>query len=111
MELGRFFQACAAYQSFCQFGGADPWAAFDKLVSDASIVPIPVPATPTQTDPRPVDGDDVNAAAAIAMYSKRSWAALAGALSMASKGDGSGIRSLADGFWGRNRRRDVRSGR
>ncbi len=102
VELGRFFQACAVYQSFCQFGGADPWAAFDQLVSDASIVPIPVTTTPTQTNPAPVDGDDINAAAAISMYSKRSWAALAGALSMASKGDGSGIRSLADGFWGRN---------
>ena len=100
VELGRFFQACAVYQSFCQFGGADPWAAFDQLVSTASIVPIPVPAT--DADPRPVDGDDINAAAAIAMYSKRSWAALASALSMASKGDGSGIRDLADGFWGRN---------
>jgi pimeloyl-ACP methyl ester carboxylesterase len=100
VALGRFFQACAAFQSFCQFGGADPWAAFDKLVSDASIVPIPVPAT--SSDPRPVDGDDVNAAAAIAMYSKRNWAALASALSLASTGDGSGIRSLADAFWGRN---------
>jgi pimeloyl-ACP methyl ester carboxylesterase len=65
VELGRFFQACAAFQTFCQFGGTDPWAAFDKLVSDASIVPIPVPAT--SPDPRPVNGDDIDAAAAIAM--------------------------------------------
>jgi pimeloyl-ACP methyl ester carboxylesterase len=100
VALGRFFQACAAFQSFCQFGGTDPWAAFDRLVSDASIVPIPVPAT--SADARPVDGDDINAAAAIAMYSKRNWSVLAKALSLASTGDGSGIRSLADAFWGRN---------
>jgi pimeloyl-ACP methyl ester carboxylesterase len=98
--LGRFFQACAADPSFCQFGGADPWAAFDKLVSDASTVPIPVPAT--AKDPRPLDGDDVTAAAAIAMYNKGNWPFLATALSQASKGDGSLLRILADAFWGRN---------
>ena len=100
VELGRFFQACAAFQSFCQFGGADPWAAFDKLVSDASIVPIPVPAT--SSDPRPLDGDDVNAAAAIAMYNKGNWPFLAAALSQASQGDGTLLRILADAFWARN---------
>ena len=36
-ELGRFFQACAVYQSFCQFGGDDPWKAFDALVAAANM--------------------------------------------------------------------------
>ena len=36
-ELGRFFQACAVDQSFCQFGGDDPWTAFDALVAQANM--------------------------------------------------------------------------
>jgi hypothetical protein len=98
VALGRFFQACAAYQSFCQFGGTDPWAAFDKLVSDADVVPIPAGGT----DPRPLTGDDVNGAAFIALYAKQNWAFLADALSKASKGDGTELRVLADAFWARN---------
>jgi pimeloyl-ACP methyl ester carboxylesterase len=98
VALGRFFQACAAYQSFCQFGGADPWAAFDKLVSDASVTPIPAGGS----DPRPLNGDDVTGAAFIALYAKQNWAFLADALSKASSGDGTELRILADAFWGRN---------
>src|SRR3954468_19236172 len=37
---GRFFQACAANQSFCGFGGDDPWSAFDQLVEAANVHPI-----------------------------------------------------------------------
>src|SRR6185436_5513384 len=41
--IGRFFTACAVYQSFCNFGGTDPQAAFDALVDQANLLPIPVP--------------------------------------------------------------------
>jgi pimeloyl-ACP methyl ester carboxylesterase len=97
-EFGRFFQACAVYQSFCQFGGDDPWAAFDKLVSDANATPIPAGGA----DPRAVNGDDIIAAATIAMYSKFSWPDLAVALSQGQQGDGTVLRELADEFFGRN---------
>jgi pimeloyl-ACP methyl ester carboxylesterase len=98
VALGRFFQACAAFQSFCNFGGADPWAAFDKLVSDASVTPIPAGGS----DPRPVTGDDITGGAFIALYAKQNWPFLADALSKASSGDGTELRILADAFWGRN---------
>jgi pimeloyl-ACP methyl ester carboxylesterase len=98
VALGRFFQACAAFQSFCNFGGADPWAAFDKLVSDANVTPLPAGGS----DPRPVNGDDITGGAFIALYAKQNWPFLADALSKASSGDGTELRILADAFWGRN---------
>ena len=40
--LGRFFQACAGNQDACSnFGGSDPWDAYDKLVESANTSPIP----------------------------------------------------------------------
>jgi pimeloyl-ACP methyl ester carboxylesterase len=98
VALGRFFQACAAFQSFCNFGGTDPWAAFDKLVSDANVTPLPAGGS----DPRPVNGDDITGGAFIALYAKQNWPFLADALSKASSGDGTELRILADAFWGRN---------
>ena len=95
--LGRFFQACAAYQSFCNFGGTDPQAAFDNLIDQANILPIPVP------DGRaPVNGDDVIGAAALALYAKQYWPLLANALAEAAAGDASTLRFLADAAWGNN---------
>jgi pimeloyl-ACP methyl ester carboxylesterase len=96
-EIGRFFTACAVFQSFCNFGGGDPQAAFDALVDSADLLAIPVP------DGRAaVNGDDILAATALAMYAKQFWPLLAHALSAASSGDGTGIRDLADAFWGNN---------
>ena len=95
--MQRFFTACAVYQSFCNFGGADPQAAFDNLIDQANILPIPVP------DGRPpVNGDDVIGAAALAMYAKQYWPLLANALASAAGGDGTTLRDLADAFWGNN---------
>jgi len=96
--LGRFFQACAANQAFCGFGGSDPAAAFDDLVDSANVTPLPA----TGDDPRPVDGDDLDAGAALAMYAKQLWPFLANALQEAQAGDGTGFRQLADFFYGRN---------
>jgi len=96
--LGRFFQACAANQAFCGFGGSDPWAAFDELVANAYVLPLPA----TGDDPRPVDGDDILAAATLATYAKQFWPVLAGALQQAQAGDGTGLRELADAFYARN---------
>jgi pimeloyl-ACP methyl ester carboxylesterase len=100
--LGRFFQACAADQAACLgFGGSDPWGAYDELVDQANDAPLP--ATGYTPDPRPVDGDDVLAAAVIPMYAKQLWPLLAQALSLAQAGDGTLIRALTDeAFYGRD---------
>jgi pimeloyl-ACP methyl ester carboxylesterase len=96
--LGRFFQACAANQAFCGFGGSDPAAAFDDLVDAANVTPLPA----TGDDPRPVDGDDIDAGAVLGMYAKQLWPFLANALQQAKAGDGTGFRQLADFFYARN---------
>jgi pimeloyl-ACP methyl ester carboxylesterase len=101
-ELGRFFQACAADQAACAgFGGADPWDAYDQLVDRANAAPIP--AAGYAPDPRPVNGDDVNAAALVPMYAKQLWPVLAQALADAQHGDGSLLRQMVDElFYGRD---------
>jgi pimeloyl-ACP methyl ester carboxylesterase len=99
--LGRFFQACAANQDACSnFGGSDPWDAYDRLVESANKTPIP--ATADDTDPRPVDGDDINFAVTGDLYAKEFWPEIGQALSMAENGDGSLIRELVDLSYGRN---------
>jgi pimeloyl-ACP methyl ester carboxylesterase len=100
--LGRFFGACAANQTAClKSGGVDPWDAYDQLVDAANASPIPAPRyTP---DPRPVDGDDLNAAAGIMMYAKEFWPLWAEALATAQAGDGSLVRAIVDElFYGRD---------
>ena len=101
-ELGRFFAACAGNQTACLgFGGADPWDAYDQLVDTANATPIP--ANGYTPDPRPIDGDDLNAAAAIMMYAKQFWPTWAQALTAAQAGDGSIVRFLVDElFYGRD---------
>ncbi len=99
--LGRFFQACAGNQDACSnFGGSDPWDAYDKLVESANKSPIP--ATGDDADPRPVDGDDINFAVTGDLYAKEFWPEIGQALSMAENGDGSLIRELVDLSYGRN---------
>jgi pimeloyl-ACP methyl ester carboxylesterase len=94
--LDRFFEACAADQAACLgFGGGDPHAAFDALVARADAHPIPAGGE----DPRPVDGEDVLAAAVITIYSKFNWPFLAQALAEAENGDGTTVRLLADFFY------------
>jgi pimeloyl-ACP methyl ester carboxylesterase len=93
--FGRFFAACAANQTACaRFGGRDPWDAYDLLVARAQETRLP--ARRYTPDPRPVDGDDINAAAVSAMYNKQFWPALALGLRRAALGDGSIIRLLVD---------------
>jgi pimeloyl-ACP methyl ester carboxylesterase len=95
--FGRFMMTCSARKGFCSFGGDDPWLAFDKLVEQADRAPLPV----TGADPRPVDGEDVLAAAFGALYSKFAWTDLALALNEADAGDGTRLRALANSFYGR----------
>ena len=99
---GRFMQACAAHQAACfGFGGDDPWDAYDQLVDQANAAPIPAPRY--SPDPRPVDGDDINAAATSEVYAKQLWPELAEALSDAAKGDASLLRAIVDvRFYGNN---------
>jgi len=95
--LGRFFQACVHDQFAChEFGGADPWDAYDQLVDNANETPIPAGGP----DPRPVDGDDINFAATGEVYSKFAWGELAEALDLAARGDGTEIRRLVDDSYG-----------
>ena len=96
--LGRFFQACAANQATCGFGGSDPADAYEQLVQSAYENPLPA----TGDDPRPVDGDDMIAGAVLAMYAKQLWPFLVQALQEAHNGDGTTFRLLADFFYGRN---------
>jgi len=96
--LGRFFQACAADQVACSgFGGTDPWSAYDELIDQANATPIP--ATGYAPDPRPIDGDDINAAALATLYAKQLWGTLAAALADAAAGDGTAIRRLVNEFF------------
>jgi pimeloyl-ACP methyl ester carboxylesterase len=95
--LGRFFQACAVDQYAChEFGGKDPWDAYDQLVDRANETPIPAGGP----DPRPVDGDDINFAAIGEIYAKQAWGELAEALDLAARGDGTEIRRLVDESYG-----------
>ena len=52
-------------------------------------------------DPRPVDGEDILAAAIGTLYSKFAWTDLAVALNALAAGDGTRIRALANDFYGR----------
>jgi pimeloyl-ACP methyl ester carboxylesterase len=95
--FGRFFQACAVDQTAChEFGGKDPWDAYDQLVDQANEHPIPAGGP----DPRPVDGDDINFAATGEIYAKQAWGELAEALDLAAHGDGTEIRRLTDDSYG-----------
>jgi pimeloyl-ACP methyl ester carboxylesterase len=93
--IDRFMQACAVHQDACMgFGGDDPSAAFDILVEQAREHAIPAAGGP------PVGGDDVLAATVQAVYAKQLWPLLAQSLAMAAHGDGTGIRAIADFFYG-----------
>jgi hypothetical protein len=96
--LERFFAACAAHQEACGFGGDDPEDAFDELAAQLDEAPIPAPQA---SDPRRVDGDDLRVAALEALKSPLAWPRFAAALVEAQKGDGSGLRDLADEFYER----------
>lgn len=94
--LGHFLDACARDQTACSgFGDGDPWSAFDTLIERADRQPLPA------DQGRPVDGDDIRAGAAQAMYAKQSWGDLAAALAAGEKGDGTGLRTWTDTFYGR----------
>ncbi len=95
--ISRFMSACAADQAGCGFGGGDPLGTADSLIDRADATPIAA----SQTPDRPVDGDDIRAALAQYVYAKSLWRDLADALAQLSQGDGSGIRAIADAFYGR----------
>jgi pimeloyl-ACP methyl ester carboxylesterase len=92
--FGRFMQACAANQTACSnFGGTDPWDAYDQLVDKLDQTPLTV-------GDRTLDGDDVRTGTVAELYSKSLWGALAQALAQAQNGDGTALRVMADGFYG-----------
>ena len=62
----------------------------------------PDPGAGYASDPRPVDGDDINFAVANECTPRSSGASSAQALGEAQAGDGSLIRDLVDGGYGRN---------
>jgi pimeloyl-ACP methyl ester carboxylesterase len=96
--ISRFMSACAADQPGCGFGAGDPLGTADALIDQADATPIPASNAPD----RPVDGDDIRAAMVQDVYAKFLWPELAGALAQLAAGDGAGIRTITDGFNGRN---------
>jgi pimeloyl-ACP methyl ester carboxylesterase len=100
LGLARFAEACAVDQVACSgFGATSPYEAFDDLVAAAEQTPIP--ADGHAPDPRPVTGDDVRNATLSLLYSKRLWGVLGLALARAAAGDGSLVRAVVDGAYGR----------
>jgi pimeloyl-ACP methyl ester carboxylesterase len=96
--LGRFLRACDRRRHGCAFSRRGrARAAFDGIVARADAHPLRV----RRPRRRRVDGDDVRVAAVDALYSKFSWPDLADALGEARRGDGAGIRRLADEFYER----------
>ena len=99
-RCGRFFQACAADQTACAgFGGSDPWDAYDQLVDQANAHPIPAP-----TLVRPAAGRRRRhqLRRANELYAKEFWGELGRGARRGEAGDGSFIRDLVDGSYGRN---------
>ena len=96
--IARFMIACAAHQDLCPFGDGDVKGTVDDLIEQADTTPIPASNAPD----RPVTGDDIRAALAQEVYSIYAWNELRDALVQLEAGDGAGIRTIADGFWGRN---------
>jgi pimeloyl-ACP methyl ester carboxylesterase len=95
-SLDRFLAACKRDQEACShFGGKDPRAALAKLHAQLDRHPLPAEGG------RPVDGDDLLAALIWDAFSVRYWGELAAALRDAEQGDGSFLRALADGWFGR----------
>ncbi len=99
--LGRFFQACAADQAFCKFGG------------DGSVGGVRRARRPGQhacrsrrrrtADPRPVNGDDILNGTIITLYAKQNWPLLANALSeAAATATPRGCASSPTPLWGNN---------
>ena len=70
-------------------GGPEAWDAFDQLAQRLDRAPLPA-------SPRPVDGDDLRAAASATLFCWQCWGDLRDALTLAEAGDGSGIRRIAD---------------
>jgi len=97
LGFGRFMQACARNQKACQdFGGDDPWAAYDTLARRLDRNPVRVGG-------RAYDGDDLRAGTALGLYSKSLWPLLAQGLKTVRKTPRrSFMPLLTAAFYGRN---------
>jgi pimeloyl-ACP methyl ester carboxylesterase len=97
--ISRFMTACAKHKDdLCPFGDGDVRGTIDDLIEQADASPIPASNAPD----RPVDGDDIRASLVQEVYSIYAWNDLRDALVQLEAGDGAGIRTIADGFYGRN---------
>jgi TAP-like protein len=76
----------------CGFGGADPRAAYDALLAALAQHPIPAHGA----DRRTVDRFAALDATEAGLVHKQRWPLLAEALADAARGDGTGLRELAD---------------
>ena len=95
--LGRFFQACAAHQDVCGFGGDDPWTAYDELLERLDATPIPAGGD----DPRPVDGDDVRSSDAGRALREAELAVPGADAAGGERGDGTLSVRSSTSFYGR----------
>ena len=94
-QLQQFFAACA--HSSCPWRpGDDPTAAYEALVARVRANPLPARGTSRRVGPAAVLWGTV-----AALYWPAMWAQLAQALQAASRGDGTGLLALYDGYTGR----------
>jgi pimeloyl-ACP methyl ester carboxylesterase len=96
--LTTFFDQCAA-DTGCSFhNDGQPAAAFDSLMASIDDAPLPaLEGRPLLTRAMAITG------VARAMYSNDLWPILAEALADAQRGDGSGLMTLYDEYYGRDR--------
>lgn len=91
--LDAWFATCRAEGPSCTFGGGDPEAAFDALVTRLEAAPLEVPANEPVPAQR-VDGGAALLAARTAAFGPMLWPFLTAGLTAAEQGDGSVLATL-----------------
>ena len=102
LEAGfdAFAKNCVGLIAGCPIG-ADPRKFVEDLMAAAAQTPIPSKAPEDAADERRATPGVIQTAVAAALYDTGSWPQLAQSLAAASKGDSSGLFSLADAYAGR----------
>lgn len=104
--LDRYFAGCRrAPAKACRWTrGRAPRAAYERIVRRANADPLKVRhPRAAKGSRRPVDGDVTNFAVAGDLYAKQLWPDISAVLDLAARGDGTGLRLLADEGYGRRK--------